>query len=70
MYYTIKLCESDKRALRKILRNYSYQLGRRLQHGASVTRQYLNCIGDDLKTISAIELAIENAEESPRGKEQ
>ena len=69
MYYTIKLCEADKRALRKIMRNYSYQLGYRLQHGASVTRQDLDCIGDDLKTISAIELAIENAEEVPHGKE-
>lgn len=69
MYYTIKLCEADKRALRKILRNYSYQLGYRLQHDASVTRQDLDCIGDDLKTISAIEFAIEDAKEVPRGKE-
>lgn len=69
MYYKIKLCEADKRALRKILRNYSYQLGYRLQHGASVTRQDLDCIGDDLKTISTIEFAIENAEEIPHGKE-
>ena len=69
MYYKIKLCESDKSELRKILRNYSYQLGYRLQHGASVTREDLDCIGDDLKTISAIELAIENAEEVPHGKE-
>ena len=69
MYYKIKLCESDKSELRKILRNYSYQLWYRLQHGASVTREDLDCIGDDLKTISAIELAIENAEEVPHGKE-
>lgn len=69
MYYKIKLCEADKRALRKILRNYSYQLGYRLQHGASVTRQDLDCIGDDLKTISTVEFAIENAEEVPHGKE-
>lgn len=69
MYYTIKLCEADKRALGKILRNYSYQLGYRLQHGASVTRQDLDCIGDDLKTISAIEFAIEDAKEVPRAKE-
>lgn len=69
MYYTIKLCEADKRALRKILRNYSYQLGYRLQHGASVTRQDLDYIGDDLKTISAIEFAIEDAKQVPCGKE-
>ena len=61
MYYTIELCEADKRALRKILRNYSHQLGCRLQHDAIVTRQDLDCIGDDLKTISAIEFAIDNA---------
>lgn len=69
MYYKIKLCEADKRALRKILRNYSYQLGCRLKHGASVTTQDLYCIGDDLKIISTIERAIENAEEVPHGKE-
>lgn len=61
--------EADKHALRKILRNYSYQLGHRLQHGESVTSQDLNCIGDDLKTISAIEFAIKDAKEVPRGKE-
>lgn len=69
MYYKIKLCESDKHALCKILRNYSYQLGDRLQHGASVTTQDLDCIGDDLKTISTIESAIKKAEEVPHGKE-
>ena len=69
MYYTIKLCECDKRALLKILRNYSYQLGYRLQHGASVTRQDLDCIGDDLKTISTVEFAIENSEPVTHGKE-
>lgn len=69
MYYTIKLCEADKRALRKILRNYSYQLGYRLQRGGSVTRQDLDCIGDDLKTISTIEFAIEDAKEVPHVKE-
>lgn len=69
MYYTIKLCEFDKRELNKILNNHSQQLGYRLQHGATASRQELDCIGDDLKTIANIKFAIENAEEIPHGKE-